>query len=1043
MNNFDMLVEYNKEINVAKDGITVVPYFQSFNRKLMRPEYARVSTYFENFNKNATTHKKVSVQFFIDNILVGSYPHICSSWKGIRRNTAEARSTEGAFLSNIMCFDFDCKEGSNQIMKDKIDRIGVANFEDELLQHFHIIQRSKSWTREYPRYHAYLLLAEDVDSIDRFNWAYRNKVKEFQDVLEVEIDALDPFKLVTAGTPHIDTNFYIPKYRVPQIVTEVKELIKKEKEFNLQTNGELDQDALYNKVCELGELQPYSYWVNFIAGLVNAEEEGIIDTYTLEACCEAIDDGSGAWRKKVRELQNRPLREIGMGTIFYTLQAEGIDTRGIYKYSYERNIYDSKEEDIEGLNGSIIRLPFKGYLSNNDEVVKAVRNALTSKKRILIVAPTGAGKSYLIMRLIHELQDQAKIENREGASFFVVPRTNLMNNQIKDFVVNGDSLACNGTQLQKGIISYEDLEGKSRFITTYDNVKNLVKEKSDTMLGRENILVLDEAHTLINDAGFKRENVETYLDEEEKFLMRWKGSVVHITATPNNLPRNTNLSKQYDHIIILDKQDALTPFKKLVWSKFDPKSNTKSAFATELEKATPKKLIFIENKELIDYYRGILEAKGFNCIGISAESDLVPKEGASIREVKEAGIRSQIILDGTVPQDIDFILTTSTLGAGVSLTGDFSDWETWVLITEASLNTDPDQIIQYANRLRSRYERLVIYMKEKETDCPHEYRYHGEAEFHLGEAYDIALSLDESLKASRLHIEFTHIEKDYGLYFDTNVTKVRTEVIYSKHIDRRRYHNLANPSCLINYLKRQYKLDEIEITDYVEEDKATTEAMNQLKEMDAKQKQQFVEDFIEDEAKVMELVANQYASKEYQPLSTALGNKSKTKLNMVLKLRGSNIQKAHILKQVLSNKEFNFASDIQAVALLEPINYLEFHGDKNNKALSKIMNTSTMIAKNVAFLTNSGLVGKEFRSMREVENAIQETLDQLPYNEGKKNKLYKASEMKKYLNISSKETSVWENGKTKRVYVYSVLGALNTGVLNQRYGVDLHARDFC
>ena len=42
MNNFDMLVEYNKEINVAKDGITVVPYFQSFNRKLMKPEYARV-----------------------------------------------------------------------------------------------------------------------------------------------------------------------------------------------------------------------------------------------------------------------------------------------------------------------------------------------------------------------------------------------------------------------------------------------------------------------------------------------------------------------------------------------------------------------------------------------------------------------------------------------------------------------------------------------------------------------------------------------------------------------------------------------------------------------------------------------------------------------------------------------------------------------------------------------------------------------------------------------------------------------------------------
>ena len=320
---------------------------------------------------------------------------------------------------------------------------------------------------------------------------------------------------------------------------------------------------------------------------------------------------------------------------------------------------------ISKINNNYANLKLYGGLTHNynlnkDTVIKdleynkkigynlrgEVKKILTKRgKTFLLIANAGGGKTYVMLDVSAELVEENKANN--VVYILAVPNTSQSNqNEIsEDLVMFGfDSIVGKNSKIKKEdkSISEKIKEGARKFSCVYDKALEVVEEAK--RLGLEVVLIVDETHKLIYDTY--REAALEGMDEAIKV----SDMVVMMTATPDVCKHYY----QYDEIYnLVDKevQNNIEKFRILY------SNNWKITLRKELKrlKALNKiALVKISSKEEIKAEKKALEKLGY----------LV--EVATSNE-KGSDLFKDIETTGTIGDDVDIILCTSVIEAGISL----------------------------------------------------------------------------------------------------------------------------------------------------------------------------------------------------------------------------------------------------------------------------------------------------------------------------------------------------------------------------------------
>lgn len=279
---------------------------------------------------------------------------------------------------------------------------------------------------------------------------------------------------------------------------------------------------------------------------------------------------------------------------------------------------------------------------------------------------------------------------------------------------------------------------------------------------------------------------------------------------------------------------------------------------------------------------------------------------------------------------------------------------------------------------------------------------------------------------------------------DRGTVYASKEAIYAHHVLQRKIHNQRNPLCLVNYLERYYNSTVTHATPFeftclgmLEEDKELDQAIKELAKASTEERKQYINGVLENNERLTDLMEGGFNSKEYGPLKMALGKKSYSKLDTILKLSGNIENKKDIAKKVLISPH-NFTRDMKVLARLEPINYLEFQ----TEAITRGGKSSIDLVLDQ--LIQNGILNIEVKGDEGVMELLQKELNKLDINEGKRFKIYKAKDIKPYLHIVNSRTKkvIQENGKEGKDRYYTIKGKITTQVIEDRYNISLRGREF-
>lgn len=1021
--------EKNKEYKVTEGlYVTVAPRcFQSKEGQqawLTREGHK----FFKEVNINRTQHLKIGYDTF-PRLLIKGYVHVMGDY--IQEGLNQKDWTEnGSIRINALMYDFDCgvkidsKTGqpkeSNPSMVAKLEEVGgYQQLEKLLAKHFHLVQRSSSWTEKTPRYHAYMYLdgvIENRKHLRQVHDYYFNKVNE---ALGFTADPqVKQFRPIFAGKPqNLIKNYSLPKYSIPQEVEDIQtrnvkkvkregKLLEKLPQAEKGYKG-LNIQKLADGLEKLSGKLNHQEWLQVLSSIRWLCDEGYISHTQAYKLAEILDDGTGDSEDKLTSLFERyNAYPYNIETILDYFREHKIETKGIINGSFE----------VEEFRRDKVIVFKEQYLGQNNEVVNEIREILSPKyrnKRVLIVANTGRGKSNLIIKELHRVQ-----ENNGGIQVLVMTRQKLKDNQAEDFLKEGVALALDGTQVQNGEISEEAITKNNMFITTYDYAPKIMNKKAEYCNIEEalNILVTDEVHMTYTDTEFKLNTVKDYYEQGIQEMLNeeaFNGIVLDITATPEFL----NLDN-YDYVVEFKEEEVKIPFKSQGYVKLSNKvEESKEQVLASLMNSENPVLCFIENKKVIDEYAEALKKEGKSVVVITADTpteveNLKPKHGMTKEDIYRV---QSIVLNKTIPNGVDFILATSTIGAGVSINNNTENWETWIVATSYSYNYCPIPIKQYGNRLRNQYNRLLILITDTGEGHEFEYPFHRNARRRLEKGYDVAISVDEfkeSIKDDT--IQLTSPERKYGLYY-SNGTKVLTEAVYSRILEERKSHNYKNPKCLINYLSRNYGLEfkeyPLETNDKAKEVVANNKA-------GAEEKKIIKKKFKEDPAILEDIVNNKADSEYYAEYVPHLGKGLKERLNLALSMNLPTETVKSVIYKPKFKKDFEVYSEMKTWIFGKTTIEELFYG-----------------------LSRLGIVGKEFNSIEELKKELSEKIKEVEANL-KRNYVYTANDLLNYYWVEDKFISDYSTGKKVNNRVYRIKGLKNDEYLKETYGIDVNTLVF-
>lgn len=823
---------------IPQTNLLISPYTRSYNTKPSKYETGKMVNYFKAMNVgNKTNYSHMDEFDFAYNVLEAGVPHVVGSWL----DSPNIRQEVKGYQTNVIEFDID---SINHLSFEKKKQL-----EKKLYANFYMVQRSFSSSDNYsdPRYHVYeRVIPLENCTYEQWAYAYRMRMEYWEQELGISFDRKQHLlKLIYASGKKVYIN---KKHKSANLQPYIEEFIEEKKKlknkkgkvtdrqvaiklensrFNnhFKVNG-VNFDAIVRAIKKLPSIDEYDEWFRLLQTFYSMVYEGLIDRNQAYELCEIIDNGDGNYLEEFRKIASYGYTGRTIGSLIYDLNLHGIDTKDIFHFSERHEMRVDKEWEIVG------------YLSNNVEVCKEFKDILLNSpgKRILFVGDTGVGKSKFILDMLDEFNEQLQANKRSyrslcslSYSIMSIPRRNLINNLRKGFLTKNSAVLTGSDEMVNGqrasVISTND-----KFLTTPDHAHVILGLKliegervrrsgfgkaTLDVLKHHRIMILDECHMLANDSTFKSETVERYLATEEEHLKNG-GVVLHMTATPENL----TTEGVYDLVIKVTQKNRVNPFREAGYKVLSGKNtNEVDSLMLKLIRESVKKnparklLVFIEKRKLIDDFKRDLNSKGIKAVGVYSK-----------KEKDRSEEELSIIEPGIIPKDVQVILGTTAMSAGISIVSGFNKQaETWVYCSSSSMNHEFTRLVQMSNRFRTSkevrsYEAFRIFFQESSTDKQDKvFRYHSYLEKEMRKAEN-SRNYIEMIRGGKLPVfgELDEMERNCGLFSDNDGhIRINIPSIESEGIQINTYNNYNNYRSLIKELEEKFKCQFIDLNESV------------------------------------------------------------------------------------------------------------------------------------------------------------------------------------------------------------------------------------
>ncbi|ADU28495.1 DEAD/DEAH box helicase family protein [Evansella cellulosilytica] len=812
-----------------QNKLLVTPYIQSYETKPTKYEAAKMQNFYKTVNiGNKSRYSYMGEYEFAHNVLETGTPHIVGSWV----DSPNKRDEVKGYLTNMFEFDLDNMNHLSYQRKKELEK--------KLFENFYMVQRSFSSSDNYndPRYHVYERVMEiEGCSYEQWAYAYKRRMEHWEQELGLSFDhSQHLLKLIYASGKKVHINRQQKATNLQPYMDEFLEEKKrlkvrkgkssvKDKEVTRKLADDhfnnhylpigVNFDAIVKALEEMPLIDDYDEWFSFLQTFYSMMFEGLIDRNQAYKLCEIIDDDNGRYQEEFKKIERYGYVNRTIGSFIYDLNKYGIDTNGIFQLSEKHELKIDKEWEIEG------------YLSDDVQVCKEFKELVLNNpgKRILFIGDTGIGKSKFTLDVLDEFNERLQSFKRMyrsigslSYSIMAIPRRNLINNLKEDFSTNKSAVLTGSDELIKGqresIIASND-----KFLTTPDHAHIILDMKltegervrrSDydletlEVLRHHRIMVLDECHMLANDSTFKSETIERYLVVEEEH-MKSGGIVLHMTATPESL----TTEGVYDLVIKVTQKDRKNPFHKAGFKVLSGKNtNEVDSMMLKLIREAIKKnpsrklLVFVENKSLIEDFKKDLIEKGIKAVGVYAK-----------REKDRSEEEKSIIGPGIIPEDVQVILGTTAMSAGISIVSGFDKQaETWVYCSSSSMNHEFTRLVQMSNRFRiSReiptYAAFNVFFQESSSEKQDNvFRYHAYVEEQIRKAKNSKIYI-ELIRGGSVPVigKLDEIERNCGLFADKEGRlQVNIPAIESEGILKKVYNNYNNYRSLLKELEEKF-----------------------------------------------------------------------------------------------------------------------------------------------------------------------------------------------------------------------------------------------
>lgn len=324
----------------------------------------------------------------------------------------------------------------------------------------------------------------------------------------------------------------------------------------------------------------------------------------------------------------------------------------------------------------IKRYQYKVYLS---ELAHELKVLLQSKKRILLNAPTGGGKTYAILNLFKELS----LADERHVYILATPNKS-QSEQNKEY---------NITAVVGGVTVYHLMDSEIRTVSAvYDKIDALI---SEAMLRNMKVsLIIDEAHELIYSYTIRRKAIHQIVDNLE-----YCETVIYMSATSK----------------VLEQNQDIFGIEEIVYCKQSNRNSNASAMdIVQYKDVNVQSLLFTYIKKNLKGYKQIF-VRHNDVAAISSICSNLNKMGitstfidSSLKDSND--VYKEIINKGTIPYKYKVVLVTSIMDSGVSIKNDSN---TLCIYACRPNEFNISSIEQFSNRFRNHYDKFILLKRKK------------------------------------------------------------------------------------------------------------------------------------------------------------------------------------------------------------------------------------------------------------------------------------------------------------------------------------------
>lgn len=437
-----------------------------------------------------------------------------------------------------------------------------------------------------------------------------------------------------------------------------------------------------------GSQLDYGQWISTTLGIAHSSKMGLIDETSAVRAMQAFDADNHElefYQKIYDKADETKPNASTIASLVYHAKKAG------YKSSKEFK-YNNPPIDENELKTALKDIHVDRQLKQ-EQLMDIIQDG---HKNVLLNSPTGSGKTTATVNALKRYLDT----HENAVAYIAMPSKALAEQTASNHNLGRAFI---GRMSIQNVIHQNLAQTKTNlFVGTYNKTKQVVQNLHAD--GKEIILVLDEAHKIISDHGFRSQPINDMMTVAAEDNVK----LIGLSGTPEILDYS-----EFDAIYNVVQQNAIKPYSKIDFAIYQDaksfESETTALIFNEAKKGN-KVLAFVNNKKAIENIKSVLTKQKVKVGTITSKT---------ARDAEDDPTYKYLVKNERFPNGTQVILTTTAIADGVNILND-SDY-VCLISPHYSLSKlfDLATIKQAVNRFRNPYKKIIIPMfvkKDLEKD---------------------------------------------------------------------------------------------------------------------------------------------------------------------------------------------------------------------------------------------------------------------------------------------------------------------------------------